>query len=83
MHVDRPRQRDPVDRQFLIVDPIGCKTGEQHPDKCDKSDDETQPNHSLTQKRGIGKENDEAFDDRPGADKPKRNESQPFGIVEG
>ena len=50
VNVDRARQRDPVDRQFLIVDAIGRKTGEQNPDERDKTDDETQPNHSLTQK---------------------------------
>ena len=49
VNVDRPRQRDAVDRQFLIVDAIGRKTGEQNSDQCDKTCDETQPNHSLTQ----------------------------------
>ena len=47
MNVDRARQRDPVDRQFLIVDAISRKTGEQNPDERDKTDDETQPNHSA------------------------------------
>ena len=46
--VDRARQRDAVDRQFLIVDAIGREPGEQNPDQRDKTDDETQPNHSLT-----------------------------------
>ena len=50
MHVDRARQRDALDRQFLIVDAIGRKTGEQNSDKRNKTDDETQPNHSLTRK---------------------------------
>jgi hypothetical protein len=50
MNVDRARQRDPVDRQLLIVDAISRKTGEQNPDERDKTDDETQPNHSLTRK---------------------------------
>jgi hypothetical protein len=50
MNIDRARQRDSVDRQLLIVNAIGRKTGEQNPDKCDKTDDETQPNHSLTRK---------------------------------
>jgi hypothetical protein len=50
MNVDRARQRDPVDRQLLIVDAIGRKTGEQNPDERDKTDDETQPNHSFTRK---------------------------------
>ena len=44
------RQRDALDRQFLIVHAIGCKTGEQDPDERDKANDETQPNHSLTRK---------------------------------
>ena len=48
MHVDRARQRDAVERQFLIVDAIGRETGEQNSDQRDKADDETQPNHSLT-----------------------------------
>jgi hypothetical protein len=30
------------------VDAIGRKTGEQDSDECDKTDNETQPNHSLT-----------------------------------
>ena len=50
MNVDRARQRDAVERQFLIVDAIGRKTGEQDPDQRDKPDDEAQPNHSLTRK---------------------------------
>ena len=48
MDVDRPRHRDAVEGQFLIVNAIGCETGEQNPDERDKADDETQPNHSLT-----------------------------------
>ena len=48
--VDRARQRDALDRQFLIVDAIGRKTGEQHSDERNKTNDETQPNHSLTRK---------------------------------
>ena len=50
MNIDRARQRDPVDGQFLIVDAIGRKTGEQNPDKRHQSDNETQPNHALTRK---------------------------------
>ena len=50
MNVDRARQRDPVDGQLLIVDAISRKTGEQNPDERDKTDDETQPNHSVTRK---------------------------------
>ena len=41
VNVDRPRHRDAVDRQFLIMDAIGRKTGEQNPDKRDKTCDET------------------------------------------
>jgi hypothetical protein len=48
MNVDRARQRDPVDGQLLIVDAISRKSGEQNSDKRDKTDDEAQPNHSLT-----------------------------------
>ena len=47
MDVDRPRQRDALDLQFLIVDAIGRETGEQHPDQRDKADDESQPDHCL------------------------------------
>jgi hypothetical protein len=50
MNIDRARQRDPVDRQLLIVDAISRKTGEQNPDERNETDDETQPNHSLTRK---------------------------------
>ena len=48
MNVDRARQRDAVDRQFLFVDAIGRETGEQNSDQRDEADNETQPNHSLT-----------------------------------
>jgi hypothetical protein len=30
------------------MDAIGRQTGEQRPDERDKTNDETQPNHSLT-----------------------------------
>ena len=55
MDVDRARQRDAVERQFLIVDAIGRETGEQNPDQRDEADDETQPNHSLTRDEGLAK----------------------------
>jgi hypothetical protein len=55
--VDRPRQRDPVDGQFLIVHAIGRKAGEQHSDQRYKAYDETQPDHSLTQKMRDWREN--------------------------
>jgi hypothetical protein len=32
MHVDRPRQRDALNRQFLIMNTIGRKTGEHDSD---------------------------------------------------
>lgn len=48
--VDRARQRDAVDGQFLIMDAIGRQTGEQNSDKRNKTDNEAQPNHSLTRK---------------------------------
>jgi len=50
MNVDRPRQRDAVERQLLFVNAIGRKAGEQNPDQRDEADDETEPNHSLTRK---------------------------------
>ena len=50
MNVDRARHRDPVKRQLLIMDAISRKPGEQDPDQCDKTDDETKPDHSLTQR---------------------------------
>ena len=59
MNVDRARQRDAVDRQFLIVDAIGREPGEQNPDQRDKTDDETQPNHSLTRKWEVGEEEEQ------------------------
>jgi hypothetical protein len=64
MNVDGSRQRDPVDRQFLIMDTISRKPGEQDSDQRNKADDETQPNHSLTQTEGIGNEAEEPFDGR-------------------
>ena len=48
MDVDRARQRNAVDRQFLIVDAIGREPGEQHSDQRNEADDEAQPNHSPT-----------------------------------
>ena len=50
MHVDRARQRDAVNGQFLIVDAKGRQTGKHSPDQRDETDDETQPNHALTRK---------------------------------
>ena len=50
MNVDRARHRDALEHQLLIVDTISRKPGEQNPDQCDKTDDETKPNHSLTQR---------------------------------
>jgi hypothetical protein len=47
MHVDRARQRDAVDRQFLIVDASGRELVEQRPDQCYQTDDETQPNQNV------------------------------------
>jgi hypothetical protein len=49
MHVDRTRQRNAVDDQLLVMNAIGRKTGQQNSDQCNKTGDETQPNHSLTQ----------------------------------
>ena len=48
VNVDRPRQGDAVDRQFLIMDAIGSQPGEQNSDQRDETNNETQPNHSLT-----------------------------------
>src|SRR5258708_35959800 len=81
MNVDCARQGDPVDCQLLLVDAIGRKTGEQNPDQRDKTDDEAQPNHSLTQKRGVGEEMDETSDVRRGGNKPKQDKSQPSDIM--
>ena len=50
VNIDRARQRDAVDGQFLIVDAIGRDTGEQNPDKRNQTDNETQTNHALTRK---------------------------------
>jgi len=47
MEIDRPRQRDTLDLQFLIVDAIGRETGEQNSDQRDKANDESQPDHCL------------------------------------
>ncbi len=54
MDVDRPRQRDTVDRELLIVHPIGGKTGEQNSDQRNQGNDEAQSNHSLTRQSGGG-----------------------------
>ncbi len=54
MDVDRARQRDALDRQLLIMHPIGGKSGEQDSDQRDEADDESQANHSVTRKRGVG-----------------------------
>jgi hypothetical protein len=48
MDIDSARQRNPFDGQFLVVDPIGGKTGEKDSDDGDETDDEAQPNHSPT-----------------------------------
>jgi hypothetical protein len=55
MNVDRPRQRNAIDRQLLIMNAIGRKPGEQNSDQGNKTGDETQPNHSFTQIKGVGK----------------------------
>ena len=57
MNVDRARDRDAVDGQFLFVHAIGRKPGEQNSDGCDETDDEAQPNHSLTQKMRSWRKN--------------------------
>jgi hypothetical protein len=82
VNIDRPRQRDAIDRQFLIMNAISRKTGEQYPDQRDKTGDETQPNHSPTQIRVVGNEDEEAFGGRRSGHKPRCNEDEPFGIVE-
>jgi len=46
--IDRARQCDAFDGQFLVVDAISRKAGEQHSDKGDETGDKTQSNHSLT-----------------------------------
>jgi hypothetical protein len=50
MDIDRARQRDPVDRQFLVMSAPGRKAGEKNPDDRDEPDNETQPNHVPTRK---------------------------------
>jgi hypothetical protein len=72
MHVDRARYGDAVDGQFLFVDAIGRETGEQSPDQRNKPNDETQPNHSLTQKKEeLAWDAEQAFDIRRGSNEPK------------
>ncbi len=46
MNVDRARQRNPVDRQLLIMSPPRRQTGKKNPDDGDKANDKTQPNHA-------------------------------------
>jgi hypothetical protein len=41
MNIDRPRQRDAVDREFLFVHAKGRSPGEHEPDERDKTDNET------------------------------------------
>jgi len=77
VNVDRPRQRDAVDCQFLIMDPIGREPGEQKPGQRKKTDDETQPNHSLTQSMWRWRTIEKASGVRRGGKTAKTNESQP------
>ena len=56
MNVDRARQRDPVQRQLLVVDTIGRKPREQSSEQSNKADDETQPDHATTQAKAGGRQ---------------------------
>jgi hypothetical protein len=56
MDVDRARQRDPVQRQLLVVDAISRKPGEQGSEKSNEADDETQPDHATTQAKAGGRQ---------------------------
>ncbi|MGY3546213.1 hypothetical protein ACVW0W_001980 [Bradyrhizobium sp. USDA 4469] len=56
MNVDRTRERNPIQRQLLVVDAIGCKPGEQSSEQSDKADDETQPDHATTQAKAGGRQ---------------------------
>jgi hypothetical protein len=54
VNIDGARQGDAVDGHFLVVDTVSRQTGEQNSDQRDKTDDETQSNHWLTQKSAVG-----------------------------
>ena len=56
MNVDRAGQRNPVQRQLLVVDAIGRKPGEQGSEQSDEADDETQPDHATTQAKAGGRQ---------------------------
>src|ERR1700733_597574 len=51
----RSRQRDTLGRQFLVMNAVCRKAGEQNSDQCNKTGDEAQPNHSFTQIGRVGK----------------------------
>ena len=53
MDVDGPRQRDPVDRQLLIINSKRRQTRKQGADNRQQTDDETQPNHVPTQQSDM------------------------------
>ena len=56
MNVDRTRERDPVQRQLLVVDAIGREPGEQGSEQSNETDDETQPDHATTQAKAGGRQ---------------------------
>ena len=60
MDVDRARQCNTVEGHLLLVNAIGRETGEQNPDERDETDDEAQPNHSLTRESNVGEYVEEA-----------------------
>jgi len=79
VHVDRARQRDPVNRQLLFVDAIRRETGEQNPISAIKPDDEAQPNPLAYSENGKLAKKRSAV--RRGGNEPKQDQSQPSGLM--
>jgi hypothetical protein len=61
--------------------PICRQAGEQNSDQRDKADDEAQPNHSLTRKSGVGKEEEQTCDIHQPGNKRMQYERRPSGIM--
>jgi hypothetical protein len=51
MGIDRPRQRDPINRKLLLIDLESRESGDQQPDDSHQSNDEAKTDHALTRKK--------------------------------
>ena len=54
MNVDRPRQRNPLDRKSLVMHTIGRKARKQDANERNETNDDAQPNHTFTLKKRVG-----------------------------